>query len=75
MDWMTQLDEWAAEYLPDLRILRDEPMSRHTSFRVGGPAKRMAFPEKGEQLVRITAAKEANVADIKAFFKKEGFQI
>ena len=43
MDWMTQLDEWAAEYLPDLRILRDEPMSRHTSFRIGGPARRLSL--------------------------------
>ena len=53
MDWMTQLDEWAAEYLPDLRILRDGRMSRHTSFRIGGPARRMAFPERGEQLVLL----------------------
>ena len=28
-------------------------MARHTSFRVGGPARRMAFPEKGEQLVLL----------------------
>ena len=28
-------------------------MAKHTSFRVGGPAKRMAFPEKGEQLVLL----------------------
>ncbi|MFR0786941.1 MAG: hypothetical protein ACLSHM_01435 [Vescimonas sp.] len=26
-------------------------MSRHTSFRIGGPARRMAFPESREQLV------------------------
>ena len=31
----------------------DEPMSRHTSFRIGGPARRMAFPERGEQLVLL----------------------
>ena len=29
--------------------------------------------KKGEQLVLITASKDANVADIKAFLKKEGF--
>lgn len=30
---------------PDMRVLRGEPMSRHTSFRIGGAAKRMAFPK------------------------------
>ena len=53
MDWYTQLDKQIADYLPDLRVARDEPMSRHTSFRIGGPARRMAFPERGEQLVLL----------------------
>ena len=53
MDWYTQLDKQIADYLPDLRVERDEPMSRHTSFRIGGPARRMAFPERGEQLVLL----------------------
>ena len=50
MDWTTQLDQWTAEYLPDLHMLRDEPMSRHTSFRIGGPAAIMAFPKTTEEL-------------------------
>ena len=53
MDWTAQLDKWTAAYLPDLDILHDEPMSRHTSFRIGGPAKRMACPAAGEQLVLL----------------------
>ena len=53
MDWWTDLDKWTADYLPDLRMACDEPMSRHTSFRIGGPARRMAFPERGEQLVLL----------------------
>ena len=53
MSWETELDQWAADYLPDLRVACDEPMSRHISFRVGGPAKRMAFPTSGEQLVLL----------------------
>ena len=53
MTWKTQLDKWVAEYLPDLKVAHDEPMSRHTSFRVGGPAKRMAFPASGEQVVLL----------------------
>ena len=53
MDWWTQLDQVISEYLPDLKIVCDEPMSRHTSFRIGGPARRMAFPSSGEQLVLL----------------------
>ena len=58
MDWWTELDRWAADYLPDLRMVCDEPMSRHTSFRIGGPARRMAFPDRGEQLVLLLDAAE-----------------
>lgn len=53
MDWVTRLDKHMADYLPDLRILQEEPMAKHTSFRVGGPARRMAFPKQGEQLVLL----------------------
>lgn len=53
MDWVTQFDKRMEDYLPDVQVLREEPMARHTSFRVGGPARRMAFPEKGEQLVLL----------------------
>lgn len=53
MSWETELDQWTADYLPDMKLIKEEPMSRHTSFRVGGPAKRMAFPVSGEQMVLL----------------------
>ena len=53
MSWETSLDSWVREHLPDLRVTCGEPMSRHTSFRIGGPAKRMAFPDRGEQAARL----------------------
>lgn len=53
MDWVTRLDKQVAELLPDVKLLMEEPMAAHTTFRVGGPAKRMAFPERGEQLVLL----------------------
>ncbi|BAK99278.1 UDP-N-acetylenolpyruvoylglucosamine reductase [Oscillibacter valericigenes Sjm18-20] len=53
MDWTEELDKWAKEYLPDLKMRTDEAMSRHTSFRIGGPARRMAFPGSGEQMVLL----------------------
>lgn len=55
MDWVTRLDKQMEDYLPDLKVLKEEPMAKHTSFRVGGPAKRMAFPERGEQLVLLVS--------------------
>lgn len=53
MDWVTQFDKQMAAYLPDVKILAEEPMAKHTSFRIGGPARRMAFPERGEQMVLL----------------------
>lgn len=52
-DW-TALDRQVADYLPDLKYVHDEPLARHTSFRIGGPAARMAFPASGEQIVLLT---------------------
>jgi len=36
--------------LPDIDLKFDEPMSKHTSFRIGGPAAVMAFPKSAEEL-------------------------
>ena len=51
MAWYTALDKTINDYLPDLAWLQDESMAKHTSFRIGGPARRMALPETREQLV------------------------
>lgn len=51
MAWYTALDKTITDYLPDLVWLCDEPMAKHTSFRIGGPARRMAQPKSREQLV------------------------
>ncbi len=53
MSWFEKLDAMLAAELPALQSVNDEPMSRHTSFAVGGPAKRMAFPDSAEQMVRL----------------------
>ncbi len=39
--------------LPDMEIRVDEPMSQHTSFRIGGKVRTMAFPKNAEQLREI----------------------
>ena len=37
MCWYEQLDEKVREYLPDMTMEREVPLSKHTSFRIGGP--------------------------------------
>ena len=53
MSWYEELDRWVADYLPDMTYERDVPLARHTSFRIGGPARRMAFPRDGSQMVLL----------------------
>lgn len=53
MLWFERFDLRVAEELPALEYVKDEPMSRHTSFRIGGGAKRMAFPKTGEELASV----------------------
>lgn len=36
--------------VPGMRLLWDEPMSRHTSFRIGGPARLLVLPRSAEEL-------------------------
>ena len=48
--------------VPGLELRREEPMSRHTTFRVGGPAALMALPAEEEQLLAAVAlAREEGV--------------
>ena len=46
------------------QLLRDEPMSAHTTFRVGGPADLMFFPENAEQLCAAMDAARACGTDV-----------
>ncbi len=43
-------------------LLTDEPLKRHTSFRIGGPADLFAQPENAHQLKQLVkAARELNI--------------
>ena len=53
MSWYEELDRWTADYLPDMVYEHDVPLAKHTSFRIGGPARRMAFPRDGSQMVLL----------------------
>ena len=70
MLWYESLDQKIQQYLPDLTVECDVPMQRHTSFRIGGPARRMAFPVNREQLVILLGL--AQECGIKPFILGKG---
>ncbi len=39
--------------LPSLELREQEPLSRHCSFRIGGPAPLLALPSSGEELAAL----------------------
>ncbi len=53
MDWTIEFDRAVSRDLSGLRVLYDEPMSRHTTFRIGGPARRLAIPGSREELALV----------------------
>ena len=46
------------------RVRINEPMSRHTTFRVGGPADLMFFPKSLDELMRAMAAAREHNTDV-----------
>ena len=50
MSELTDLQQKISAYTENTELRFDEPMSKHTSFRIGGPAEVMAFPKNGQAL-------------------------
>ena len=47
-------------FAPRARVLENEPLARHTTFRVGGPADVLFLPESAQELQRaMELAREA----------------
>ena len=53
MTTMTDFQHKILELLPSVELRFEEPMAKHTSFRIGGPAEVMAFPKNAEELSQI----------------------
>ena len=53
MKEFTDFQEKLTRNCPDIRILYNEPMAKHTSFRIGGAAEAMAFPKDTEELAQL----------------------
>ena len=63
MTEMTDLQREISTCLPHIKILFGEEMSKHTSFRIGGPAEVMVFPQNKEELQALL--EKSRLLDIK----------
>ena len=50
MTEITVFQRKIADLLSEIELRFDEPMAKHTSFRIGGPAEVMAFPKTADEL-------------------------
>ena len=53
MSEMTDFQKKIGVLFPKMSICFEEPLSKHTSFRIGGPAEAMAFPKNREELAEL----------------------
>lgn len=70
MEQLERLAQTLRTRLPELELRENEPMSRHTTFRIGGPARLMALPrDRKEAAAAVRAAAELG---IRPFFLGNG---
>lgn len=53
MAWFEEFDRLSASRFPNMEVLREEPMEKHTTFRLGGPARRLARPGSAEECAAL----------------------
>ena len=53
MSEMTDFQKKIGVLFPKISICFEEPLSKHTSFRIGGPAEAMVFPKNREELAEL----------------------
>ncbi len=49
------------EQIPELKVLVDEPMKKHTTFRIGGPADFYVEPDEKQLIELLRIAKECDM--------------
>ena len=58
----TEFQKKLVTLLPEIELAMEEPMSKHTSFRIGGPVEVMAFPKSAQELQQVLqVAKMLNI--------------
>jgi len=63
MTELTDFQRKISALLPNVELRMNEPMSRHTSFRIGGPVEVMGFPKCREELAELM--KTSALLDVK----------
>ena len=53
MSNLTLFQQKITGFLPEIELRFQEPMSKHTSFRIGGGAEVMAFPKSRNELAQV----------------------
>ena len=53
MTELTVFQQKIADFAPEIEVRNNEPMAKHTSFRIGGPVEVMAFPKNKEELSKL----------------------
>lgn len=65
MDRFNRLYDQLLAVCPSLELRFNEPMSHHTSFRIGGPVRLMAFPSNEDELITtLRCAKEVGISPV-----------
>jgi UDP-N-acetylmuramate dehydrogenase len=67
---MERLEKLLRERCPEMELRVNEPMSKHTTFRIGGPAALMALPRTMEEVQ--TVLKTAAELGVEPFFLGNG---
>ena len=62
---LTDFQKKLVTLLPEIELVMDEPMAKHTSFRIGGEAEVMAFPKNRDELAAIL--KQSALLDRKSY--------
>ena len=70
MDQMETLAQMLKSRFPDLELRENETMSRHTTFRIGGPARLMALPRDRKEAAAVV--RTAAEAGVRPFFLGNG---
>lgn len=52
-DWMSNMYKELENILPAELVKYDEPLSKHCTFKIGGPADVIVFPESVKQLISV----------------------
>lgn len=61
MENMREFEKILLGELPELKCMIDEPMTNHTTFRVGGPADLLVCPNRKELPIILSLAKEYQI--------------